>query len=283
MERRILEPFLFALWAFFVPNGDEPYMMPLPYSLAAWEEAEQYDSVEPWEVLAVIAAEHGGKHPYPHDSVEIIDDRPYAHGLLQVSSAEMRAYNQSRLIHNTLLVLSDWSRTLWADVHPQQTAWHKPQDRPLPLLGVDAMRWSQRFLGSLGEMHKDWESLELSRLDLMDWRKNLAVATWNIHRIKWVHQTKRRCTKKVEVEVVETVRYEDGTTQRLKKTVKRKQKHNWHAHYKCGVKTREDCYTTDREIHVKRFKRWKKARLYWMTPTGEGLASEPLESWGGVD
>lgn len=84
---------IFAAFAFFAPNAHdagEGYQVPPLYSLAAFYYAAQYPKTEPEHVIAVVVAEHGGKHPYPAGSV---GDGGKSTGLLQVSHWERRRFN----------------------------------------------------------------------------------------------------------------------------------------------------------------------------------------------
>ncbi len=92
---------LFAIFVAATPNPNDrhgyPYLVPLHYSVAAWELAALYPNVEPEDLIAIIVAEHGGQYPYPADSIG--NDGEI--GLMQTTGWERRRFNWCHDIDNT--------------------------------------------------------------------------------------------------------------------------------------------------------------------------------------
>lgn len=88
------------------------------------------------------------------------------------------------------------------------------------------MQLSKEYLRQYNKEH----GTSLTTSDLMDWRINLAVGAWQIHRIKRVHASKPRCSK---------------------------QDHIWLAHWTCGGKVRHRKGCQQRKYLHRKFKRWR--------------------------
>lgn len=89
-----MDALIFAFLMFFQPNPhprDELgiYMVPLAYSMEAWNASQAYPDSEPEALVATLIAEHGGKYPYPADSIGSSGEV----GLMQVMNWERRRYN----------------------------------------------------------------------------------------------------------------------------------------------------------------------------------------------
>lgn len=171
-----LEATIFAFWSFFLHNGykDEPYQIPIAYSIAAFEEAAKYPNVEPEDITTVLVAEHGGGYPYPAWSKECRKEKYWdekrnkerkrcvvkengeikyiAWGLMQLSRAEVREFNEA---HGTSYTLEDSTSFL---------------RRYVPFI----------FLTPAPTV--------------MDWRTNIEVGAYTISQIKHRHKTVSRCS-----------------------------------------------------------------------------------------
>lgn len=125
-----MEAVIFALAIFFHPANHrdapagESYQVPLAYSVAAWDAAQEYDNVEPEDVLTILIGEHGWRHPYDPAAVEyarrvtyvevpggyqqVVEERPANVGLFQISRYYVRAYNDAHGTDHTLDTVLDW-------------------------------------------------------------------------------------------------------------------------------------------------------------------------------
>lgn len=245
-----MESLFFALWSFFLnnPHQGESYMIPVPYGIEIYEQAEKYSNVSPADLATVIVAEHGGGYPYPADSRECKNKKVWsdkkqkkvkrckrkkggqihyiAWGLMQISKGEIKKYNKT---HGTSYT-----------------------NKRLPFM--------RRYLPSF--------IFTEPATTVMDWRTNIEVGAFTISEIKRRHTTKKRCKKKIAQHT--TILQEDGSLG--VKTTYRDPHHNWHAHYRCAVKIRdaivwdeEDqrwehaCKTSYRVRLVKKFSKWGRS------------------------
>lgn len=184
-----MEALLFGLFVLFHPNDyddGDVYAVPLEYSMQVYNEAAQYPNVEPEDALLILIAEHGGKYPYPADSL----GKDGEIGLFQVVERERREAND-----------------------------------------VFGTRYTQE--------------------DLYDWRINMRIAVYTVSHIKHKHETTARCQRRVH----DGIAIGAGGKLKAKKV---EQKHTWHAHYRCGSDSREECATSYRRRLNKRFAKWKK-------------------------
>lgn len=75
-------------------------MVPLEYSVTAYQQAQLYPDVQPQDLIAIMVAEHGGGYPYPVASVGKASEV----GLLQLTGYEVRPYNKA---HDTSWTVTD--------------------------------------------------------------------------------------------------------------------------------------------------------------------------------
>jgi hypothetical protein len=115
--------------------------------------------------------------------------------------------------------------------------------------------------------------------DMNDPAAAIRVAVFTVYDDKHTHRTARRCVKRVKHSELIT----DETGALTVRSELRKQKHTWHAHYRCAPKIRElydqrgkqICKTRWRERLVKRFARWRELGLVrWLqaSPKTQGTA-----------
>jgi hypothetical protein len=88
-----LSPLVFALYCYLAPNGlvDEPYRVPVSYSLAIYREVQAYPIVQPEDVVATLIAEHGASGSYDPTSIGKAGER----GLLQITGFWRSKYNRA--------------------------------------------------------------------------------------------------------------------------------------------------------------------------------------------
>jgi hypothetical protein len=120
--------------------------------------------------------------------------------------------------------------------------------------------------------------------DLLDPHTAASVGAWLIHRHKGAHVKRAYCKEQVtdSVEVGP-----DGSI----RPVYRDQKHNWIAHWKCGVNLREACRTKRRSriiaqlgLHRRFYRLWSRPlTLAFAEVTRYRSADEPISTDGDID